>query len=133
MTGVDSPIRDEERLRRLFGDVALPAIQARAALWPIATWLLPIHLTSRNGPDSEQEVYLAKEQALPCAPAADDWRSIAHGRTQVDRVQWTEDAQVIVLLRPVELSKKDVRGLRSDGWEIASPDDSERLLSGDPS
>ncbi len=96
---MESAIREDERLRRLFGDVALPAIQARAVLWPVATWLLPVHLLpSRNGRvSSEQELYFAKQQALPCAPAADDWRSIAHGRTQVERVQWTEEGQVIVL------------------------------------
>ena len=100
----------------------LPAIQARAALWPLATWLLPVHLLpSRNGRGPEQELFLAKEQALPCAPAADDWRSIVHGRTQIERVQWPEDGQVIVMLKPVELTKKDVRSLRTDGWEIVPP------------
>ena len=69
-------------------------------------------------------MYLAKEQALPCAPAANDWRSILHGRTQVDRAVWTENAQVIVLLKPVELSNKEVRLLRADGWEPTSLDDS---------
>ena len=39
-------------------------------------------------------------------------------------MQWTEDTQVIVLLRPVELNEKQVISLRSDGWEIASLDDS---------
>ena len=129
---IDSATSEDEELRRLFGKVALPAIQARAALWPIATWLLPVYLLPiRNGHTSSEELYLAKEQALPCAPAADDWRTIRHGRTQVERVQWTEDGQVIVLLKPVELSKEEVRLLRYDGWKLASPDDSGRLFSDD--
>jgi hypothetical protein len=111
----------EEQARRLFGDVALPAIRARAALWPVATWLLPVHLLTAQ--DDQQELYLAKAQALPTVPSPDDWRSLLHGRTQVERVQWTDEAQIIVLLRPVELSEEEVRRLRSDGWELAALND----------
>jgi hypothetical protein len=107
-------------VRRLFGDVALPAIRARAVLWPVATWLLPVHLPIE---DEQQELYLARAQALPAVPSPSDWRSVLHGRTQVERVQWTDEAHVIVLLRPVELSEEQVGLLRSDGWELASGDD----------
>jgi hypothetical protein len=109
-----------EQVRRLFGDVALPAIRARAVLWPVATWLLPVHLPIE---DEQQELYLARAQALPAVPSPSDWRSVLHGRTQVERVQWTDEAHVIVLLRPVELSEEQVGLLRSDGWELASGDD----------
>jgi hypothetical protein len=108
-------------MRRLFGDVAFPAIRARAVLWPVATWLLPVHFLPSE--DEQQELYLAKAQALPAVPSPNDWRSILHGRTQVERVQWTDEAHVIVLLRPVELSEEEVRRLRSDGWELAALDD----------